>query len=95
MIDSMQEQEQALTPLLVVGLEASGASYELSYARIICGFHSNFKNMSEETRRMRAISSNFRLERVRASRKLLIQLVNHMKGGEAGNFKYHCVLRSF
>ena len=42
MIDSMQEQEQALTPLLVVGLEASQLA-------IICGFHSNFKHVGDET----------------------------------------------
>ena len=38
---------------------------------------------------MRAISSNFRLERVRMSRELLFELVNHMKGGAPG---YTCKL---
>ena len=33
---------------------------------------------------MRAISSDFRLERVRKSRELLFELVNYMSGGPAG-----------
>ena len=33
---------------------------------------------------MRAISSDFRLERVRMSRELLFELVNHTNGGPAG-----------